>query len=194
MTCEEKKRELRKIARRAEAALDDGYRRNSDREIARRLLALREYAEATCLFCFVSTPREIETRAIIEDALGAGKRVCVPLCTGEGEMEAREIRSLEELREGAFGISEPPAEAPRVPVDEIDFAVIPCLACNHAGVRLGRGGGYYDRFLAQYRGGAVLLCRELLIRDEIPAQTHDCPVPWVLTERALYEDGVPAQG
>ena len=56
---------------------------------------------------------------------------------------------------------------------------------------MGRGGGYYDRFLSQYRSSAVLLCRERLIREEIPVEPHDCPVPWVLTEQGLYEDGVP---
>ena len=58
------------------------------------------------------------------------------------------------------------------------------------GQRLGHGGGYYDRFLSQYRGGTVLLCREQLIRQEIPVEPHDYPVPWVLTERGLYEDGI----
>ena len=48
-------------------------------------------------------------------------------------------------------------------------------------------------FLARYRGGTVLLCREKLIREEIPVEPHDFPVPWVLTERGLYEDGVPAR-
>ena len=53
--------------------------------------------------------------------------------------------------------------------------------------------GYYDRFLAHYRGGTVLLCREKLIREEIPLEPRDMPVPWVLTERGLYEDGIPAR-
>ena len=88
---------------------------------------------------------------------------------------------------------EPPADAPRVDADEVDFAVLPCVTCNHLGQRLGRGGGYYDRFLAHYRGGTVLLCREKLIREEIPLEPRDMPVPWVLTERGLYEDGIPAR-
>ena len=78
------------------------------------------------------------------------------------------------------------------PSAAIDFAVLPCVTCNYLGQRLGHGGGYYDRFLSQYRGGTVLLCRELLIRQEIPVEPHDYPVPWVLTERGLYEDGIPA--
>ena len=71
--------------------------------------------------------------------------------------------------------------------------MLPCVACNRLGQRLGRGSGYYDRFLARYRSGAVLLCREELLRQEIPLEPHDYPVPWVVTERALYEDGSPAR-
>ena len=70
--------------------------------------------------------------------------------------------------------------------------LVPCTAFDAQGRRVGMGGGYYDRFLSQYRGGTVLLCRELLIRQEIPVEPHDYPVPWVLTERGLYEDGIPA--
>ena len=77
--------------------------------------------------------------------------------------------------------------------EAVMLAMGTCLTCHHLGQRLGQGGGYYDRFLAHYRGGAVLLCRELLIREEIPLEPHDYPVPWVLTEKGLYEDGVPAR-
>ena len=109
-----------------------------------------------------------------------------------GVMELRQITDLRQLSPGTFGIPEPPADAPALPADAIDFAVLPCVTCNHLGHRLGHGGGYYDRFLSQYRGGTVLLCREQLIRQEIPVEPHDYPVPWVLTERGLYEDGIPA--
>ena len=108
------------------------------------------------------------------------------------QMTNRQITDLHQLVPGRYGLLEPAADAPVIPVDAIDFAVLPCVTCNYLGQRLGHGGGYYDRFLSQYRGGTVLLCRELLIRQEIPVEPHDYPVPWVLTERGLYEDGIPA--
>lgn len=193
MTRMEEKQQLRRTMRALEAGLSARYKEESSRAIAGYLLAMPEYQEAGTVFCFVGTDRDIDTRPILEDALAAGKRLCVPLCTGKGIMELRQVTDLRQLVPGAYGILEPPADSPLVSVDEVDFAVLPCLTCNHLGQRLGRGGGYYDRFLSHYRGGTVLLCREKLIREEIPLEPHDYPVPWVLTERGLYEDGTPAR-
>lgn len=193
MTRQEEKQQLRAVMRARERQLSDRYRRESDQAIAAHLTAMPEYQAAGTIFCFVGTPHEIDTRPILENALATGKRLCVPLCTGPGMMELRQITTLSQLSPGAYGIPEPPEDAPTVSVDEIDFAILPCLTCNHLGHRLGQGQGYYDRFLAHYRSGAVLLCREKLIREEIPLEPHDYPIPWVLTERGLYEDGIPAR-
>ena len=193
MTRQEEKQQLRAVMRARERQLSDRYRHESDQAIAAHLTAMPEYQAAGTIFCFVGTPHEIDTRPILENALAAGKRLCVPLCTGPGMMELRQITTLSQLSPGAYGIPEPPEDAPTVSVDETDFAILPCLTCNHLGHRLGQGQGYYDRFLAHYRSGAVLLCREKLIREEIPLEPHDYPIPWVLTERGLYEDGIPAR-
>lgn len=193
MTRQEEKQQLRAVMRARERQLSDRYRRESDQAIAAHLTAMPEYQAAGTIFCFVGTPHEIDTRPILENALASGKRLCVPLCTGPGMMELRQITTLSQLTPGAYGIPEPPEDAPTVSVDETDFAILPCLTCNHLGHRLGQGQGYYDRFLAHYRSGAVLLCREKLIREEIPLEPHDYPIPWVLTERGLYEDGIPAR-
>ena len=193
MTKAEDKQRLRRVIRELERQLSPRYKEASSRAIAAHLLAMPEYQAAGTVFCFVGSEREIDTRPILEDALAAGKRLCVPLCTGPGIMELRQVTTLDQLVPDAYGIPEPPAAAPEVDMDEVDFAVLPCVACNHLGQRLGRGGGYYDRFLSGYRGGTVLLCREKLIREEIPLEPWDMPVPWVLTERGLYEDGIPAR-
>ena len=193
MTRTEEKAALRATVRRLADALSPRYCAAADGAIAAHLIAMPELQAADTVFCFASKTGEIDTFPILRDVLERGKRLCVPLCLGKGVMEARQITSLPQLSVGAYGIPQPPASAPAVPIDEIDFAVLPCVTCNHAGQRLGRGGGYYDRFLSHYRGGAVLLCREKLIREEIPVEPHDYPVPWVLTERGLYEDGIPAR-
>ena len=193
MTKQEEKQRLRRTMRALERQLSDKYKAASSRSICAHLLAMPEYQAASAVFCFVGTDHEIDTRPILAHALAAGKRLSVPRCTGPGIMELRQLRSLEELSPGAYGIPEPPESAPVMNPDDVDLAILPCLTCSHLGQRLGQGGGYYDRFLSHYRGGTVLLCREKLIREEIPLESHDYSVPWVLTERALYEDGTPAR-
>ncbi|MDO4316153.1 MAG: 5-formyltetrahydrofolate cyclo-ligase, partial [Oscillospiraceae bacterium] len=153
MTKQEEKQRLRRTVRGLETQLSPRYQAESARAIAAHLLAMPEYQAAGTVFCFVGCGREIDTRPILEDALAAGKTLCVPLCTAPGIMELRRIAGLDELAPGAYGIPEPPAGAPAVAVDEVDFAVLPCATCDRFGHRLGRGGGYYDRFLARYRGG-----------------------------------------
>lgn len=193
MTRKEEKQLLRQTMRRLEQELSIRYKETSDRAIAAHLLALPEYRAAQTVFCFVGTNREINTLPILEDALSAGKTLCTPLCVDDGIMELRRIDALSQLSvTGAFGILEPAADTPVVSIDAVDFAVIPCMTCSRFGQRLGKGGGYYDRFLSHYRGGMVMLCREKLLRQEIPLEPHDYPIPWVLTERCLYEDGFPA--
>lgn len=193
MTRQEEKQRLRRTIRALEEQLSPRYLTESGRAIAARLLAMPEYRDAGTVFCFAGFGREVDTRPILRAALDAGKTLCVPLCTGPGEMELRRITAPEQLAPGFRGIPEPPPDSPLLSVDEVDLAVLPCVTCDRGGRRLGRGGGYYDRFLSHYRGAAVLLCREKLLREEIPVEPHDYPVPWVLTERGLYEDGVPAR-
>lgn len=192
MTRKEEKQQLRRTVRALERELSPKYKAESSRAICQRLIAMPAYQSAETVFCFVGTAREIDTTLILENALASGKRLTVPLCTGDGIMELRQITSLDQLLPGAYGILEPGPDTPLVPTDEVDFAVLPCVSCNHLGHRLGQGGGFYDRFLTRYRSSMVLLCREKLIRDEIPLEPHDYPIPWVLTERGLYEDGIPA--
>lgn len=193
MTRKEQKAELRVTMRAMAAGLSEKYKARADAAIAAHLTAMPEYQAADVVFCYVGTGWEINTRPILEHALNARKTVCVPRCEEEGIFTLRQITSLEQLAEGAYGILEPDAGASVLSGDQVDFAVLPCLTCNHLGQRLGQGGGYYDRFLSHYRGGAVLLCREKLIREEIPLEPLDMPVPWVLTENGLYEDGTPAR-
>lgn len=193
MTKFEEKRQLRAAIRTQANALPVEYRRSADASIAAHLLAMPEYRAAGTVFCFVGAGWEIDTRPILENVLATGKALCVPLCTGPGLMEPRRIRSLSELIPGAYGLPEPPAGSALVAPDEVDLAILPCLTCNRGGQRLGQGSGCYDRFLAGFRGGTVLVCREHLLREEIPVEPHDYPIPWVLTEKGLYEDGSPAR-
>lgn len=193
MTKKEQKQKQRAIVHALEQKLSPAYKAQANEKIFRHLCAISEYQGAQTVFCYVSTLREVDTHAILRHALDAGKVLCVPLCVGDGQMTLHQITSMEGLHPGAHGILEPATTAPLIDIDQVDFAILPCVTCNYFGHRLGHGGGYYDRFLSQYRGGTVLLCHERLIREEIPLEPHDYPIPWVLTEAGLFEDGFRAQ-
>ena len=182
---EEKKR-LRAEIRKAERELPGEEKTGSDREIINNIISTGEYISAGVIFTFVGTEREINTRPLIEKALSDGKRVCVPLCTGSGIMEAREIKSLGDLRPGSYGIFEPEASSEKIEPDEINLAIVPCVSCSREGKRLGQGGGYYDRFMEKYKGPAAVICREALMRDEIPTEEHDYTFSLVITDMSVY--------
>ena len=135
MTIAEEKKDLRRRIRAQERELSPRYKEQSAAAIAAIVCALPDYQEADTVFCFVGTEREIDTRAILDDALAKGKRLCLPLCMAEpGIMELRVVASLDELVPGAYGILEPAADTVCLTPDEVDFAVLPCLSCSRADI------------------------------------------------------------
>ena len=170
------------------AALDAAYDKVAGEGIVRRLTAHPAWAAADSVFCYVGRRGEIDTRPLLRAALEAGKTLAVPLCMGPGVMQARAVRSLEELAPaGPYGILEPPAGAPEVPPQRLALCVLPCLAAAPDGTRLGYGGGYYDRFLPlACKAVKIALCRAVLLEPVLPRECHDVRADFVLTEDALY--------
>ena len=171
--------------------MPERYKRDAARRIGRLLFNTRLYREARVVSCFVGTRREIDTREILAGVLADGKRLCVPLCIQSGVMEMREIVDFGALSPGVMGILEPDLnQTSAIPPDRIDLIILPCLTCDiKTGRRLGYGGGYYDRYLANaadFHGGLILLCRERLLTREIPFEPHDILIPRILTERGFY--------
>lgn len=180
------KRALRKTVREIVDCLEVGYCIQADQAIFRAVTGLEEYKMAETIFCFVGTKDEINTSLIINHALGKGKRVAVPRCVAKGVMEAFVIDSLECLEEGHYGIPEPGEDAPRIAPGDIDLAVIPCLSCSRTGKRLGYGGGYYDRYLQDVHGTKAVICREKVMREDIPMEEHDQMVDMVISENGVF--------
>ncbi len=189
MSVAEEKRVLRQKLKALERTLSADCRQRSERAIVASLLRMDAYRNAQSVCCFVGTAHEIDTRPLLLDALSNGKRLCVPRCAGRGVMDMRRVLSLDELRPGVMGILEPSADAETVAAADIDFLIAPCLACDRRGNRLGRGGGYYDRFLSEYKGASVTLCREAMLQDSIPMEDYDKAVPLVLSEIGAYHNG-----
>ena len=172
------KKALRKALLTHRQALPEALRLAWDAEIQASVLALPEWQRAGTVFCYVSQAPEPDTWSLLHQALAEGKRLLVPRCQAGGGMEAAAVTSLDDLAPGFFGLLEPPAEAPGVPRDQIELAILPALACDRSGYRLGRGGGYYDRFLPGRQFFALALCYVL---GPVPVEKHDQPVDLVIS-------------
>jgi len=179
----DEKRELREMLKLRAAALPESYTRRADKQICGSVISTPEYKQAKTVFCFVGRPAEIDTRLILEDALRSGKRLCVPKCVSDGVMEARLITSLSDLSPAKHGLLEPdPSKSGLVFPQEIDFAVIPCVTCDHFGSRLGFGGGYYDRYLQGADFFKCMVCRSELISEKVPRESFDVIPDMLITE------------
>lgn len=181
------KAELRKYIRKLQNSLQPEDIAASDRKIAERVIGLSEYQRAATLFLFVNTAAEIDTAPLLRNALAGGKRVAVPRCIGNGIMRAYVISGMEDLAEGVYGILEPDDTCPPLSALEIDFGVIPCVSCDRLGNRLGHGGGFYDRYLADAVFPTAALCREVLLCDWIPSDSFDVIMDMVITDEKIYQ-------
>ena len=146
---------LRQHFRMLRAKLSEGERRAADAAIAGSMAALPEFAEADGVFTYLSFGAEVDTRELIERAWSLGKTVALPrVVPGTRQMRWYAVDSLDCLERSSFGVEEPPADPARE-VTPRDFhtpvALVPGLAFDREGYRLGYGGGYYDRFLSAAR-------------------------------------------
>ena len=159
--------------------------------IAQKLFSLDEYKNADKILVFVSLFDEIDTESIINSALSSGKTVAVPYCKNKfGEMEFYLINSLDELKTGTFGVREPDIEINKKLEDfEKSIIIVPGLSFDRDGNRIGYGGGYYDRFLANYSGVSIGLCYGEMMFDSIPTDKYDIPVDIVVTDSEVFTRG-----
>lgn len=181
----EEKRELRKEIRKKRRQLSMQYCQDADERIFRHAVSLPEYEKAETVFCYVGTRDEIDTLPLLKDILKRGKRLGVPKCISKGIMKVFEIRNLESLEEGAYGILEPAEGCSLIEPAEIDLAYVPCLSCSTDGRRLGFGGGYYDRYLQHVRFPGAVLCRSRLMSEEIPMDAYDRRMDIVISEEQI---------
>jgi 5,10-methenyltetrahydrofolate synthetase len=166
-------------------AMDAAARTALSERIAARLFELEPYRGARLVHLYVgAVDGEVETRTIALDALQQGKRVACPRVEkSPARLEHYEIRSLAELVEGGRGLWEPnPARARPVPLEAVDVVLVPGIAFDRHGHRIGFGAGYYDRFLAGVSAPKIGLAYSLQIAQRIPYSPRDVPVDWIVTE------------
>ena len=161
--------------------------------ILSRLLGLDEHARARVVHTYVAAKdNEVDTDEFIRLSLARDKRVAVPVVwSGSRVLRHAEIHDLDQLRPGPWGLRQPPADHAHWIDDPgaIDLVIVPGLAFDGCGGRLGFGGGFYDRFLARVQAPKIGLVYACLRLQEIPVASHDVPVDIVLTESTTYRPG-----
>jgi len=153
----------------------------------RNLLSLQEYDQADCIALYAPVHQEVDTSQILASAFGSGKRVLYPALCGK-QMLFRPVESLEYFQEGPFGILEPCPTGVEHQADEAGLIVVPGVAFDLSGHRVGYGKGYYDRFLQHpgRKARLVGLCHDFqLIDGEIPAGGHDIQMDIIVTDRRI---------
>ena len=139
-----------------------------------RLRALDHFKKAKVVMMFWPLRGEVDVRGLIRRVQEEGKKVALPVISGQ-DIEPFEFTDEAGLVINSFGVAEPsPAQARRIPLDEVDLVLVPGLAFDRKGNRLGRGGGYYDRFLARLPETActVGICFEPQIQEDLPVIPH----------------------
>lgn len=165
------KRKVRQAVRAEIAKLPTEERTTLSSQIFSKIAALKEVEEASVIALFVSLPDEPQTADFIEQLLLQNRRVVVPRIEGE-VMNFYDIS--EGVTTGAFGIMEPVATTPIAP-SEIDVMVVPGVAFTQLGARLGRGKGFYDKYLSHngFRAYTVGVCYPCQLVEELPTEEHD---------------------
>ena len=178
----EMKASIRKSVLKKMKGLEPEIKRVADQSLIQRLRSLPAYQEASIMATYLSFPHEVDTSFLIDAAQADGKQVVIPKTYPKGRMEFVAY-DPQKLIPTAFGLLEPEEGSQAVDQSEIDLIHVPGVAFQKDGYRLGYGGGYYDRYLADFDGATVstiYACQEV---DFAPAP-HDIPVQEVLMDES----------
>ena len=185
------KRSLRQQMLTRRRALSHEEWHGSSRLAQQNLLSLEEYGRAACIALYSPAHNETDTADILAAAHGAGKRVLFPAVCGR-DMVLRQVEGVASLAQGCFGILEPCFTGVDHGADEADLIVVPGVAFDLSGHRIGFGKGFYDRFLGHpgRKAHLVGLCHDFqLIGEALPAESHDIRMEIIVTDKRIIRCG-----
>lgn len=178
----ENKKSFRKRYKEIRSKIETEKKERENQDIFLQFINLDEYKKASTVFIYVSFGDEVDTLGLIKKALEDKKYVAVPVCDKESHiMSPALIKDITCLREGAYGILEPFDNYDVVENDSIDVTVVPGLCFSTDGSRMGYGGGYYDRFLKEYKGFSVGFAFSDCMAENIPNEEYDRKVDLVIS-------------
>lgn len=187
------KRELRRRRVPLRQAMKASSRQDRSRLIGERVTQLPVWSQAKCVLAFVSMPSEVQTQPLVDAARKAGKQVCAPvLAPGSPDLSLSVWDPDADLVESPLGFRMPPPSAPTVADTQVDLVLVPALAIDQSGYRLGYGKGYYDRLLPRLsRAFRVGLVFDFELMTELPRTPWDVPVHAVVTDTRTLRVGAP---
>lgn len=165
--------------------------------ITEQLLAFPAYQHAKTVMWYISCRSEVRTTACIQQELRTMKQIVIPYCTttasGENRLGLWWLQAIEELVPGTWGILEPPKQrwgeiTKEISPNDLDCIIVPGVAFDRQGGRVGNGAGYYDRLLASVRKDCVLIGAgfESQLVDQVCMEPHDVPMDYIITEKLIY--------
>ncbi len=199
MTLREDKRDLRATVQAARAALGATRRAELSAQITAHLLALPAFGPTRTLAGYLSIGDEFDTSAFLQQALAAGHRLVLPRMVDPDSPQTRRLllHAVSDIAgdtvPGRWGIREPdPARCPAVQATEVDLILVPGLAFDARGARLGYGAGYYDRLLVSLRPDCLRVSAAFSVQrvDRVPVEPHDQPVGALVTEAGAKVTGM----
>ncbi|MBQ2686940.1 MAG: 5-formyltetrahydrofolate cyclo-ligase [Clostridia bacterium] len=185
----EEKKKIRSKCRLLRADIEKTNKSELDTRICEAFTSLVSYRYADTLLAYYPAKGEIDVRPIIEKALLQGKKVALPLCyEEEGKMDFFYINSLDELEEGKYGIPAPKKDAELfLPCKEKNSSLmmVPALAFDKKGFRLGYGKGFYDRYISRFGGVLAGFIYSGLVLDSVPRGRFDMSVDYLVTDKGV---------
>ena len=173
------KQALRKEIKEKKRAMTEEQIVSKSQALGEMFLASDAYKQAKTIYGYLPYNQEVRTTAMLQQALQDGKRVAVPKCYGD-EMRFIYLEDLNQVEKGYCNIPEPILDEP-VADDPTALVLMPGLAFTKEGLRMGYGGGFYDKFLAAEPNHPTLaLCYDFQMVEYIPTEEYDVPVDWVL--------------
>ncbi|MBQ4067448.1 MAG: 5-formyltetrahydrofolate cyclo-ligase [Clostridia bacterium] len=158
-------------------------RKEKSRIICEACAGLLPFLQADTVLLYWAKGSEADTAELCEQALRMGKTVAYPRCSQGGKMTFRTVTHPSELSLGSYGIKEPPESAPEWRGEGgASICIVPALAYDLQGFRLGYGGGYYDRFLESFLGVTVGITYEECLAERLPREGHDKKTDYIITE------------
>lgn len=181
------KGELRRRMRQIRGALPEAPWSERSRAVCERALELEELRASRSLAAYVAVRREADPAALLAAVRAAGGRVALPrVVADEGRLAFHWVEDDGELLQGPLGTLEPPESAPACAPEDIDVVLVPALAVDLAGNRVGYGRGYYDRALPLFeRARSIALVFDFQIIPEVPVTAGDVPLSIVVSDRRV---------